>query len=380
MTHDCFAIVTPGFEEVVESELRSIGATSPVAEPGGVAFRAGDATLLDANLRLRAATRVIVRIATFRAKSFAELERHGAKVPWRQFVAPRSRVTFRVTCRKSRLYHSDAVAERLATAVTRAIPGVETGRVAADDETEGGEANEQLFVVRFERDECTISADASGALLHRRGYRLATAKAPIRETIAAGCLLALGYDGTGPLIDPMCGSGTIAIEAAMIARRMAPGISRSFSCERWPSFNQRAVSERRAAASALALPRAPSPILASDRDAGAVEAANANAKRAGVLADLTISKRAVSAIEVPEGRGALLTNPPYGARVGEAAALRSLYASLGNIARERMHGWRIGMISANRQLEGQVKLPFESLVLFSNGGIKVRLVAAQVNA
>ena len=100
MTHDCFAIVTPGFESVVASELRAIGADSPAAEPGGVVFRAGDTTLLDANLWLRAATRVIVRIAGFRAKSFAELERHGDKVPWRQFVAPRSRVTFRVTCRK----------------------------------------------------------------------------------------------------------------------------------------------------------------------------------------------------------------------------------------------------------------------------------------
>jgi putative N6-adenine-specific DNA methylase len=377
MTRDCFAIVTPGFEPVVESELRALGADSPVAEPGGVAFRAGDATLLDANLWLRAATRVIVRIGTFRAKSFAELERHGAKVPWRQFVAPRSRVTFRVTCRKSRLYHSAAVAERLATAVTRAIPGVETARAAADDDSDADESREQLFVVRFERDECTISADASGALLHRRGYRLATAKAPIRETIAAGCLLALGYDGTAPLIDPMCGSGTIAIEAALIARRMAPGAGRTFACERWPSFDKRVAAGRRTAASTLALPRAPSPILASDRDAGAVEAAAANAKRAGVGADLTIAKRSLSAIEVPPGRGVLLTNPPYGARVGEAAALRSLYASLGNIARERMDGWRIAMISANRQLEGQSKLSLEPVTSFSNGGIRVRLMATQ---
>jgi putative N6-adenine-specific DNA methylase len=377
--HDCFAIVTPGFEPVVESELREIGAESPTAEPGGVAFLATDSTLLDANLWLRAATRVIVRIASFRAKSFAELERHGAKVPWRQFVAKGSRVTFRVTCRKSRLYHSAAVAERLATAVVRAIPSVETGRASADEESEGGEQREQLFVVRFERDECTISADTSGALLHRRGYRLATAKAPIRETIAAGCLLALGYDGSGPLMDPMCGSGTIAIEGALIARRMAPGLHRSFACERWPSFDPAASKKRRAAASAVSLPHAPSPILASDRDAGAVEAVNANAARAGVAADLAIFRRALSAIEVPAGRGTLLTNPPYGARVGEAASLRDLYASIGNVARGKLAGWRIALVSANRQLEGQIKLPLEPLVLFSNGGIKVRLVATRVN-
>jgi putative N6-adenine-specific DNA methylase len=370
---DCFAVATPGFEPVVAGELRAMGIANVTVESGGVAFSGADRQLFDANLRLRAASRVIVRIASFEAKSFAELERKAKVVRWKDFVRAGSRVAFRVTCHKSRLYHSNAVAERLATSVSNAVRGVSVGKAARDEDD--ADTPGQLFVVRFDRDACTISADASGELLHRRGYRLATAKAPMRETLAAGCLLALGYDGSASLIDPMCGSGTIAIEAALIARRIAPGINRSFACEQWPSFTGALADEARVVARSEVRRSAAAPILATDRDAGAIEATIANATRAGVSADLSIAKRAFSAIEVPESPGLLFTNPPYGARVGEAAALRSLYASIGNVAREKLRGWRVAMLSANPRLEGQTKLPFKPLVSFSNGGIRVRLMS-----
>lgn len=373
-TRNCFAVATPGVESVVAAELRAMGIEPGEAEGGGVPFIADDRALFDANLRLRSATRVIVRVAVFRAKSFAELERHAKKISWSEFVGPGGRVSFRVTCRKSKLYHSGAVAQRLEESVTRAVRGVSTGRAEDDDSVESGPIP-QLFIVRFERDECTISADSSGALLHRRGYRLAVAKAPIRENIAAACLLALGYDGSQPLIDPMCGSGTIAIEAATMARRIPPGINRSFACEKWPSFDGALAEDRRVEARAGILPTASAPILASDRDDGAVAAALANATRAGVAGDIAISKRAFSAIEAPARPGILLTNPPYGARVGEAAALRNLYASIGNVARQQLKGWRIAMISAERTLEGQAQLEFADVISFSNGGIRVRLIA-----
>jgi putative N6-adenine-specific DNA methylase len=372
-TRDCFAVVAPGFEPVVAGELRAMGITKASVESGGVAFSGGDRQLFEANLRLRAASRVIVRIAVFEAKSFAELERKAKGVRWKDFVRAGSRVAFRVTCHKSRLYHSNAVAERLATSVMNAVPGVNVGKAARDEDD--ADTPGQLFVVRFERDVCTISADASGELLHRRGYRLATAKAPMRETLAAACLLALGYVGSTPLIDPMCGSGTIGIEAALIARRIAPGLNRSFACEHWPSFQVALAEKARSDARAEVRATAPHPIVVSDRDAGAVEATMANAARAGVTADLTVAKRAFSAIEVPSTPGLLFTNPPYGARVGEAAALRSLYASVGIVAREKLRGWRIAMLSANQRLEGQTKLPFKPLIAFSNGGIRVRLIS-----
>ncbi|MCC7194015.1 MAG: hypothetical protein IT356_00505 [Gemmatimonadaceae bacterium] len=364
----CFAVVTPGFEGVTEHELLALGFSDAAAEAGGVSFSASDAELVRANLWLRAASRVLVRMATFTAKSFAELERHAKRVRWAGYASGNSSIALRVTCRKSRLYHSGAVAERLAKWIAAAMPGVEVVRTEADD------CVAQLFVVRFERDVCTISADSSGELLHRRGYRLATAKAPMRETLAAGVLLALGYDGSCPLIDPMCGSGTFAIEAALIARNIAPGIRRAFACESWPGFDDRAAARERAGAR-VAARAARAAIIASDRDAGAVEAALANARRAGVAADVAISRRPLSAIETVPGPGLLVANPPYGERVGDRNALRNLYAQFGNVARTRLPGWRVALVSADRALDAQVQLPFETVAAFSNGGIKVRLVA-----
>ena len=382
---DCYAVVAPGLELLAAAELRSIGIEPGVdAEPGGVEFRANDAELFEANLRLRTASRVIVRIAEFRATAFHELERLARGVRWDEFVAPAGAVRLRVTCRKSRLYHSDGVAERVAGAIARRVSGATiagAGREADDDsEPAGSGPPAQLFLVRFANDVCTISADSSGELLHRRGYRLATAKAPLRETLAAAMLLAVGYDGSAPLMDPMCGAGTIAIEAALIARRIAPGVSREFACERWPGAPVRQFGEQRAAARAQSLPRAASPIIASDRDAGGAAATLANAERGGVAADIEIRRGALSGIAPPPGRGLLLTNPPYGARLSTGGEVRNLYAQLGNVARAKCAGWTIAFLSAHRAIEAQLKLPLSEALRFRNGGIPVRLMRTEIPA
>lgn len=170
-------------------------------------------------------------------------------------------------------------------------------------------------------------------------------------------------------------AGTFAIEAALIARNIAPGIGRTFACESWPGFDADAARQSRVDAKAAERASAAAPIFASDRDAGAVKATLGNAARAGVTADLTVTECALSAIEPPSGVGMLIANPPYGARVGDASDLRNLYAQFGNVARTKLGGWRVALVSAERSLEAQTKLPFAELVKFSNGGIKVRLVA-----
>ena len=379
---DCYAIVAPGLEQIAAAELRAIGITPGATEPGGVEFTTDDAGVFAANLRLRTASRVIVRIAEFRATAFHELERLARTVRWDEFVASGATVRLRVTCRKSRLYHSDAVAQRVGDAIKRRVTGVSiTGGKGepdddADDETPAQPAH--LFLVRFQKDVCTISADSSGELLHRRGYRLATAKAPLRETLAAAMLLAVGYDGSVPMMDPMCGAGTIAIEAALIARRIAPGVSRAFSCEQWPGAPVKKFAELRAAARAEELPRAPSLIVASDRDAGAAAATLSNAERAGVTADIEIRRGALSGITPPEGRGLLIANPPYGVRASSGTDVRNLYAQLGNVARAKCAGWTLAFLSADRAMEAQVKLPLVEALKFKNGGIPVRLMGTEI--
>ena len=365
---ECFAAAAPGLEPLVAAELRALAEVRSVAvgetEPGGVSFRADRTGLYAANLHLRIASRVLVRIGTFHASAFHELERHAARLPWREFVTSGSPVSFRVTSRKSRLYHQDAIAQRLV-----AVAGGATARE--------GDATQE-FVVRLFRDECTVSADASGELLHRRGYRLATAKAPLRETLAAAMLVASGWDGSAPLVDPMCGSGTIPIEAALMARRVPPGMARRFAFMRWPGFD-RSVWERLVRqARERVLPRSTVPILGSDRDAGAVAASVANAERAGVAEDIEWRRAAISAMAPPPGRGWIVTNPPYGVRVGERRDLRDLYAQLGNVARRCCPGWEVAFLAAHPELERQTGL--EQAVRFTteNGGIRVRLVQGRV--
>jgi putative N6-adenine-specific DNA methylase len=315
-----------------------------------------------------------VRIGAFGAKAFHELERRAGKVPWEEFVSPNLGVALRVTCRKSRLYHSDAVAERVAAAIDSRVRGARIVDDAGDDRVDDA-APDQLVIVRVFHDHCTVSLDSSGALLHARGYRQAAGKAPIRETLAASALLAGGWTGNAPLLDPMCGSGTIPIEGAMLARRIPPGLRRRFAFERWPDFDATAWREVVADAEHAVLPACAAVIQGSDRDAGAIEAAQANAGRAGVSSDIEFSQRALSAIDPPPDVGWLVTNPPYGVRVGDRDGLRDLYAQLGNVVRAKCPGWRVVLVSATPALERQTGLTVEPILRTSNGGIPVRLVA-----
>lgn len=370
----CFAVSAPGLEALTAGELTELGLPVTDTEPGGVSFEADADGLARANRWLRTASRVLVRVAEFHAYSFAELERHARKMPWDDFLAEGVRPVFRVTSKKSKLYHQDAIAERLERWI---------GREASDD------ASEQLFIVRVHRDRVTISADASGELLHKRGYRLEQGKAPLRETLAAAMLLAIGWDGTVPLVDPFAGSGTIPIEAALIALGMAPGAGRTFAMDRWTRLAGNGVAAATGRGGPRAAPtevahgrpstddRRPT-ITASDRDAGAVAAIRRNAERAGVADALSIRQAVISDLELPETPGWIVTNPPYGVRVGERQRLRDLYAQLGHVLRTRARGWQLALLSTHPVLDHQVGLPLTPLWQADNGGITVRLVTASL--
>ena len=376
---DWFGIVAPGLETFALAEAQALGLGATL-EAGGVAWSGDHRSGLLANAALRIASRVVVRLASFEVRSFAELERHARRIAWANVLRPGDAVRFRVTCKKSKLYHSDAVAQRLADAVVRVVPGVRAeGSSIGEDEIDDDEADVALIVVRVMRDVCTVSADSSGALLHRRGYRLATAKAPLRETIAAGLLAASGWDGTSPLVDPLCGSGTIPIEAALKARGIAPGAHRRFAMERWPTVPALLGDEVRSQLAEQAVASASAAIVGSDRDAGGIAAATSNAGRAGVSDDLTLLMLSLSAARFPEGpRGWVVTNPPYGVRVGEADRVRDLWAQLGNVLRERAPGWRVALLSPDTALDRQLRIPLRAAASLSNGGIPVRIMVGEV--
>jgi putative N6-adenine-specific DNA methylase len=375
---DCFAVVAPGLEPLALAEAQRLGLPARLEE-GGFAWSGDMRSVLVANVGLRIASRVLVRLAEFEARTFVELERFAKRIPWAHVVEAGSSARFRVTCRKSRLYHSDAVAQRLAEGLRRAVSGVRTEADSAGDDELLDRGESALFIVRFNHDRCTVSADASGALLHRRGYRQATAKAPLRETLAAALVAASGWDGVAPLVDPMCGSGTIPIEAALAARRIPAGVRRPFAAERWPGVSADLVQAVRSELGAGALDAAPGEIVGSDRDAGAIESARGNADRAEVSPDVTLDVHTISAMPVPDAvRGWIVSNPPYGVRVGDAGRVRDLWAQLGNVLRRRAPGWHVTLLSPDAALERQLQIPVRVVARTTNGGIPVRIVSGQV--
>jgi putative N6-adenine-specific DNA methylase len=376
-----FAVSPPGLEPITTIELQQLGLLStgsiqsqPTPEPGGVEFRGEIDALYRANMFLRTASRVLLRLGEFHAAAFSELKRHTQQLPWKQFIHPGQNVAVRVTCHKSRLYHSTAVAREVIAAID-AVLGKPVVPSKANDEQLG--VVPQLIVVRLINDLCTISIDTSGYLLHRRGYRLATAKAPLRETLAAGLLLASNWDCLSPMLDPFCGSGTIAIEAALLAYQIPPGIARDFAFMDWPDYNRHLLSSIRSVPLHKPVGGIPDKlnnrmILASDRDAGAIRAAQSNAERAGVAQYIEFSQRTVSAVD-PAGKGWIITNPPYGIRVSENKDLRNLYAQFGNVLRSRFSGWYFTIMCSDVLLLHQLKLPLDTSLSLINGGIPVRV-------
>jgi putative N6-adenine-specific DNA methylase len=377
--YNAFAIAAPGLELLVAEELSNLGIKKHETIDGGVEFTATRRQLYEANLQLRTASRVIVRLAKFRALSFAELERRARKIPWNLVLAPGQSVALRVTCRKSRLYHSGAVSERLERDLVARFNAVVT-RSSPDDEVAGTQPVEsQLIIVRFDHDRCTISADSSGALLHQRGYRTSIGKAPVRETLAAALVMVSEWDRTFPLLDPFCGSGTIPIEAALIAANIAPGKNRKFRFMQWPDFDS--IEWLRVHSSAVKrenLQSLPS-ISGSDTNAGAIRAANENAVRAGVSDHIRFERMDALRMDPGTQAGWIVSNPPYGVRLGEPGEAERLLQEFGRTLRQRFAGWRVTLIASSEihRIHGLAVAPG---LQTTNGGLRVHVLTGSVPA
>lgn len=363
-----FVACPPGHEPALAAELAGLNCPGqPI--PGGVTLTGRLRDVYAINLHSRLASRVLVRVGVFMAREFWQLHKHAARLPWEQFVRPGQPVAVRATSHHARLFHSGAVAERVARAIGDRLGQPAPLAQPGDDETDQPPAT---IIARLVNNECTLSMDSSGALLHRRGWRQAAAKAPLRETLAAWALWQSGWDGVSPLIDPFCGSGTIVIEAAQWARGLAAGGRRAFAFEQWPLFDA-------ALWKYLRRPRplaGPTPlILAYDRDAGAIAAARANADRAGVADLIQFACQPISALSAPTAPpGWVVTNPPYGQRLGHD--VRAVYARLGQVTRLNLPGWRVAALCPTPALARAAGWDWASGAPASNGGLQVRLVHA----
>ncbi|MBW1842560.1 MAG: hypothetical protein JRI75_12335, partial [Deltaproteobacteria bacterium] len=281
---------------------------------GGVEFKGRLHDCYLADLNLRTANRILMRIESFHAANFRQLEKNLTDVPWELFLLPGTPTHIRVTSRHSRLYHKDAVAGRVQASIAFRFTQNEFSGEAAPEPT----ATQQLFV-RLSDNRVTLSIDSSGDLLHKRGIKPYAAKAPIRETLAAAALILSGYTGAEPLVDPMCGSGTFAIEAALIAQKIPPGGFRDFAFMQWPSFQPKRWQHMKQAAEKKIVRKNTPFIFASDRDDRAVCELEDSVTQHGLSGIVAVSTRDffdLSPTELTNRPGLVTLNPPFGRRLG----------------------------------------------------------------
>lgn len=409
--HRFFAVTAPGTEEIAATEVRGIlPALDDVrAVPGGVEWRGTLPSAFAANLHLRVPTRILLRLGEVRAREFGKLRHQLARLPWERFVAKAAPVRVSASATRSRLYHTGAIEEALLAAVgdrfgtgaaARAARAMEPGEPRDDghgaSDADGGA---QRILIRGLDDVWTVSVDTSGERLHRRGWRADGGKAPLRESLAAALLYFAGWHPGLPLVDPMCGAGTLPIEAATLALGLAPGRNRPFAFERWPGLagapRERWDALRRASLESSTgldpmvpmepivpmVPIAPiapiAPILASDQDAAAVQTTRQNAVRAGVADHLRIELLPLAEVEPPAPAsvaGVLVANPPYGERMGDRRDLPRLYRAIGGLLRARFVGWTATIVVADARLASAFRLPVEASQPLTHGGLRVTLL------
>jgi putative N6-adenine-specific DNA methylase len=360
---EIFLACAPGLEQVLQGEVAEAGFAAPKAVAGGVVVQGDWSDVWRANLELRGCTRVLARIGAFHVTHLAQLDKRARQFPWGAVLRKDVPVRVEATCRKSKIYHAGAAKQRIVTAIAE-----ELGAVVADDAA-------VTVMARIEKDLCTLSIDTSGDSLHKRGFKEAMAKAPMRETLAAMFLRQCGYRGTEPVLDPMCGSGTFVIEAAEIAMGLKPGRDRHFAFQQLRGFDAAAWDAMKSASAETTFR-----FFGSDRDAGAIKAAQENATRAGVDGVTVFQKHSISELQRPEGpAGLVIINPPYGTRIGDKKPLFNLHAAMGQTLKSRLSGWRVGLVTADKQLAYATGLNFKPPAApVNHGGLRVTLFQTDV--
>lgn len=365
-TYRLFVAVSPGLEGLLEQELVGLG-LSPKPLAGGVEVSGELSALWAIHLKSRLAENVRLRLKPFRAKSFPELVGELSKLPWHAYLRPGRALDVSVTCHKSRLYHSGAVAERV-----REVIEARLGAPALPPATDG--SGQRVFV-RLDHDGVQVSVDASGERLHKRGYRSHVGAAPLRETLAAALALQLetasGEGAATPVWDPFCGSGTLLTEWLLLCAKRPPGAHRRFGFEDWPIHDPRAYAafvEQQPLGVELSEVRA----IGSDHSAAAIAAARENSQRAGlraacrfITADFREAVR-----QIPEGTR-VLTNPPYGVRLAPGGAGR-LLRQLERVLIERRDLRPVVLATTDRSYPTRSRLGWRPALSFKSGGLSVQ--------
>ncbi len=342
---DLFATSTFGLEAVVVREIQALGYEGKVEQPGRIAFRGDQAAIARANLWLRSSDRVLLKIGAFEAEDFGALFDQTFALPWEQWL-PRH-AAFPVTGRsvKSQLSSIPACQRIVKKAVVEKLRSAH-GVVKLPEDGPAFRIEIALL-----EDRATLTLDASGASLHKRGYRRLSGIAPLKETLAAGMVSLSFWRPDRPLLDPFCGTGTIPIEAALMGTQTAPGLGRDFAAEAWPRFEPNVWKRAREEARDLTTHESSLQIVGSDLDEAALRLSRHHARQAGVSDAIRFERRDFSELQCEGGEyGCFITNPPYGNRTDDRAGSKNLYRRMPEVLR-RFPTWSHYILTSHQDFE-----------------------------
>lgn len=355
-----------GLEGLIADELRRMDAQNVAAQNGRVDFEGDESILARANICSRYAERILIRMGEFRAETFEELFQGVKKIPWEMFIGEKDAFPVKGYSLDSKLFSvSDCQA-----IVKKAV----VERLKAKYNLNWFEETGTVYQLQFSimKDTVTLFIDSTGAGLHKRGYRPVANAAPIKETLAAAMAELARVRHYHTLYDPMCGSGTILIEGAMKALNIAPGIHRSFACEKFPMIDESVWRQERARAGDLVIRDADFKAYGSDIDFNALQIAQENARRAGVAMKIDFSKRDIKDFVRKSEKGTVICNPPYGERMLDIKNAEDIYRTMGKIFTPE-HGWAYYIITPDEEFEKVFGRKADKRRKLYNGMIKCQL-------
>ncbi len=372
-----FIASPPGLENLCLKELTSLPLSVQQASviPGGVEFegRLDDCYL--ANLNLRTANRILLRIQAFKASNFNQLEKKLAEIPWELYLSKQSTFKIQVTARHCRLYHTEAIGKRLSESIAAGLSATPVN----DGNGPSPVLPQQVFVRGID-DRFTVSIDSSGDNLYKRGLKKHTGRAPLRETLAAASLLLAGYSGSEPLVDPMCGAGTYALEAALMVKKIPPGWFREFAFMQWPSYRSKRFGYLKRQAEDHFVRLEKPLIFASDKDPLACRRLEQCAQQFGLSDAVSTINRDFFELDpgdFTDQPGLVTINPPYGRRIGTRQESTELFQAICEKLGKDYKGWKLALIAPHKKMADYV--PFKIKIHpFRHGGLKPVLMTGKI--
>ncbi|MEO6823357.1 MAG: THUMP domain-containing protein [Nitrosospira sp.] len=364
-----FASCPRGLESVLATELEQLGAASVQGRDGGVQFQGDWRICYRVNLESRIASRVLWQVASQPYASEADIYNATRALPWNEWFSSELTIRVNIAALKCPLRSLDFVTLKIKDAVCDKFREIAGRRPSVDTALPDIRIHGFLDARKF-----SLYLDTSGDALFKRGLRQYAGEAPLRENLAAGILYLAGWRPGIPLLDPMCGSGTFLLEATQISFDIAPGLRRSFAFEKLKRFDKELWNGLKDAAIARQKPRIPLPVFGSDLYGDALADARANLSAAGFAEMVTLKQANVLEISAPSPSGFLVTNPPYGVRIGEQPALAELYPKLGDVLKKKFSGWKAYILTADPLLPKFIRLTASRRTPLFNGALECRLL------